>query len=416
MSEGEIRRAGVLGRVKGGELSRKEAAAILRLSYRQVKRLYRRYEAEGPQGLVHGNAGRRSNHAKSASLREKVLKIVEEQYGGEPGDRLGPTLAVEQLEEDHKLKVNVETLRRWMLEAGLWSRERKRKAYRQRRARRRHFGELVQMDGSFEAWLEGRAERACLINMVDDATSRGLGHFDTEETTWALADAYRAWVQKYGIARALYVDGKTVYGAWSSREQGERGEEPFSQFRRMCERLGTELILAGSAQAKGRVERAHGTHQDRLIKKLRLAGINDYEEANRYLRTRYWSEHNRWFAVVPAEAVDFHEPVPAGMDLGAVFSLEYERTVSEDWVVRYDNRFLQIETAEVRPGAKVTIRIRRNGRVELLWAGRRLKWHECEQAPVRAEAKRRSRRGNPRVAKPAPNHPWRNRGVAAKTS
>lgn len=413
MSEREIRRAGVLGRVKAGELSQQEAATMLRLSYRQVKRLYRRYEAEGAPGLVHGNAGRRSNHAQSEAFRKKVLKIVREQYGGGPGERLGPTLAAEHLEEDHGWKVDGETLRRWMLETGLWSRERKRKAYRQRRARRRRFGELVQMDGSFEAWLEDRGERACLINMVDDATSRGLGHFDAEETTWALADAYRAWVEKHGIARALYVDGKTVYGAWVRPEQRERGEEAFSQFQRMCARLGTELILAGSAQAKGRVERAHGTHQDRLIKKMRLAGIDDYEAANRYLRCHYWPQHNRRFAVTPAEAVDFHEPVPAGMDLDAIFSLEYERTVSQDWVVRYDNRFLQIETAEVRPGAKVTIRIRRNGRMELRHEGRCLKWHECEQAPVQPEAKRRRR--NLRVARPAPNHPWRNRTVAART-
>jgi len=413
MSEREVRRAGVLGRVKAGELRQQEAATILRLSYRQVKRLYRRYQVGGAQGLVHGNAGRRSNRGKLKAFREKILKIVGERYGGEPGERLGPTLAAEHLEEDHGLKVDAETLRRWMLEAGLWSRERKRKAYRQRRTRRRHFGELVQMDGSFEAWLEDRAERACLINLVDDATSRGLGRFDPEETTWALADAYRAWVEKYGIARALYVDGKTVYGAWASAEQKERGEEPFSQFRRMCERLGTELILAGSAQAKGRVERAHGTHQDRLIKKLRLAGIDDYEAANRYLRSRYWPEHNRRFAVAPTEAVDFHEPVPAGMDLGAVFSLEYERTVSEDWVVRYDNRFLQIETAEVRPGAKVTIRIRRNGRMELLHEGKRLKWHECEERPRKPEPPRRRR--TRRVVKPAPNHPWRSPAVAART-
>jgi len=414
MSEREIRRAGVLGRVKAGELSQKEAATILRLSYRQVKRLYRRYEIEGAAGLVHGNAGGRSNHAKSVAFRKKVLQIVGEKYGGGPGDRLGPTLAAEHLEEDHGLKVDAETLRRWMLEAGLWSRERKRKAYRQRRTRRRHFGELVQMDGSFDAWLEDRAERACLINLVDDATSRGLGRLDSEETTWALADAYRAWVQKYGIARALYVDGKTVYGAWSRPEQAERGEEPFSQFRRMCARLGTELILAGSAQAKGRVERAHGTHQDRLIKKLRLAGIDDYETANQYLRSRYWPEHNRRFAVAPAEAVDFHEPVPAGMDLDAVFSLEYERTVSEDWVVRYNNRFLQIENTEVRPGAKVIIRIRRNGRMELLHEGKRLKWRACDERPRKVEAKRRNRK--PRVAKPAANHPWRARFLVGKTA
>lgn len=414
MSEREVRRASVIGRVKAGEVSETDAAKILRLSYRQVKRLYARYRSQGPSGVVHGNAGRRSNHAKSEGFRQKVLKIVRRRYGGEPGDRLGPTLAAEHLAEDHGLKVDVETLRRWMLAEGLWSRERKRKAYRQRRPRRRHFGELVQMDGSFHDWLEERGGRGCLVNMVDDATSRGLGHFAEEETTWALADAYRAWVEKYGIPRALYVDGKTVYGALATQEQQERGEEAFSEFRRMCARLGTELILAGSAQAKGRVERAHGTHQDRLIKKLRLAGIVDYETANRYLRRQYWPQHNRRFAVAPAEAVDFHEPVPAGVKLGEVFSLEQERTVSNDWVVRYENRYLQIEAPQVRPGAKVTIRIRRDGRMEILHGGERLSWHECDGAPLRPEPKRRKHKGQARK-RPAADHPWRNAAPARKS-
>ena len=219
MSEREVRRAAVLGRVKAGELKQKEAAAILKLSYRQTKRQYGRYREQGAAGLVHGNAGRRSNHAKSEKLRKRVLKIVRQEYGGEPGERLGPTLAAEQLAKEHGLKMDAETLRRWMVAEGLWSRERKRKAYRQRRERRAHFGELVQMDGSFHDWLEDRGERGCLVNMVDDATSRGLGQFAEEETTWALADAYRAWVEKYGIPRALYVDGKTVYGALATASQ-----------------------------------------------------------------------------------------------------------------------------------------------------------------------------------------------------
>lgn len=416
MSEQEVRRAAVLGRVKAGELSQKEAAKILRLSYRQTKRLYARYQAEGASGVVHGNAGRRSNHAKSEGLRRKVLKIVRQQYGGEPGDRLGPTLAAEHLAEDHGLRVDAETLRRWMLAEGLWSRERKRKAYRQRRQRRAHFGELVQMDGSFHNWLEDRGGRGCLVNMVDDATSRGMGHFAEEETTWALADAYRAWVEKYGIPRALYVDGKTVYGALATPQQQERGEEAFSEFRRMCARLGTELILAGSAQAKGRVERAHGTHQDRLIKKLRLAGISDYETANRYLRRHYWPQHNQRFAVAPADAVDFHEAVPAGVKLDEVFSLEQERTVSNDWVVRYENRFLQIEAPQVRPGAKVTIRIRRNGRMEVLHEGKRLSWHECDGMPVKPEARRHGKSRKTTKRPPSLDHPWRNSAVAPRTS
>jgi hypothetical protein len=182
----------------------------------------------------------------------------------------------------------------------------------------------------------------------------------------------------------------------------------------MCTRLGTELILAGSPQAKGRVERAHGTHQDRLIKKLRLAGINDYETANRYLRRQYWPQHNRRFAVAPAEAVDFHEPVPAGVKLDDVFSLEQERTVSNDWVVRYENRYLQIEASQMRPGAKVTIRIRRDGRMELLHGGERISWHECDGAPVQPEPKRRKRKGRARKA-PAADHPWRSAAPARRS-
>lgn len=411
MSEKEVRRAGVLGRVKAGELTQREAAELLEVSYRQTKRLYGRYQAEGPSGLVHGNAGRRSNHARSEELRSQVLDIVREQYGGEAGERLGPTLAAEHLKQDHRLEVDAETLRRWMLAAGLWSRERKRKKYRQRRARRKHFGELVQMDGSFHDWLEGRAGRGCLVDLVDDATSRGLGRFDEEETTWALADVLRAWVKKYGIPRALYVDGKTVYGAQATARQQERGEAPFSQFRRMCERLGTELILAGSPQAKGRVERAHGTHQDRLVKKLRLAGIDDYPAANDYLQRQYWPEHNRRFAVQPAAAVDFHEAVPQGMKLDEVFSLEYERTVYNDWVVRHDRRYFQLEEARVQPGTKVTIRIRRNGRMEIVHEGRRLRWRECDGPAPRVEAKPpKSRRRAKHI--PAADHPWRNAALA----
>lgn len=210
MSERETRRVGVLERVKAGELKQVEAAAMLGLSYRQTKRLYARYQGAGVAGLVHGNAGKRSNRAKPEKLRKRALKIVAERYQG-PGERFGPTLAAEHLQQDYGLNIDAETLRRWMLAEGLWKRERKRKPYRQRRQRRSHFGELVQMDGSFHDWLEDRGPRGCLINMVDDATSTVLAQIGKEETTWAVADALRAWVERYGIPRALYVDWKNVY-------------------------------------------------------------------------------------------------------------------------------------------------------------------------------------------------------------
>jgi transposase len=217
MSAEELRRAGVLSRVGAGELKQLEAAEWLGLSYRQTKRLWQRYRQEGAAGLVHGNVGQRSHHAKPEAFRRRVLSLVRRYYSGEPGERFGPTLAAEHLTEDHGLAVDAETLRRWMVAAGLWSRERKRKPYRKRRPRKAHFGELVQLDGSFHQWLEGRGPRGCLVSLVDDATGVTLSRFVPEETTWAVADLLRAWVETYGIPRGLYADFKTVLkkSSWS---------------------------------------------------------------------------------------------------------------------------------------------------------------------------------------------------------
>jgi len=415
MSEEELRRAGFLGRVKAGDLTQREAAERLGVSYRQLKRLYRRYRKQGAKGLVHGNVGRRSHRAKASRLRRRVLGLVRKHYGGETGERFGPTLAAEHLWEDHGIRVDHETLRRWMLAEGLWSRERKRKAYRQRRQRKEHFGELVQMDGSFDDWLEDRGPRGCWMGMVDDATSTTHGRFDAEETTWAAGDALRNWVERYGIPRALYLDWKSVYHSAPTQQQRERGEEPISQFGRMCAKLGIELIGANSAQAKGRVERNHGTHQDRLIKKLRLKRIRSYEQANRYVEQEYLPQHNGRYAVPPGSPVDFHEPVPAGLDLDEVFCLEEERVVSNDWVVQYENRYFQLEACQplkVSARSQVTVRAWRDGRIKLLCGGRSLRWHELETRPKAEPRVRPLVRRGVAAHKPAADHPWR-RGLVA---
>lgn len=413
MSKSEVRRAGVLARVEAGELLLVEAAEILDLSYRQTKRIYQRYREEGESGLVHRNAGRPSHHAKNKQVRQRVLDLVRKHYSGPVGERFGPTLAAEHLAEDHGLEIDSETLRRWMLTEGLWSRERRRKAYRKRRARRSHFGELVQMDGSFEHWLENRGPRGCLINMVDDATSKGLAHFDDEETTWAVADTFRQWVEKYGIPRALYVDWKNVYHHAPTERQEREGEIPESQFQAMCRKLGTELIGAGSPQAKGRVERSHGVHQDRLIKKLRLKSIRDYAAANAYLRRTYMPEHNRKFAVAAAHAVDFHEAVPKGLDLNQVFCLEYCRQVTNDWVVQYGPRWLQMEReARVQPGDRITVREYRDGSIKLFHNDREIPWHELPERPKKARVAPKPRGGF--RGKPPASHPWRQRAVEVR--
>src|SRR6266480_5562033 len=194
------------------------------------------------------------------------------------------------------LEVDAETLRRWMLGEGLWSRERKHRQHRRRRERKEHFGELVQMDGSFHPWLEERGPEGCLIDMVDDASNTTWAQLGEQETIWAVGEALRAWIERYGVPLALYVDWKNLYKRCATPGERLRGEEPITQFGRMCAKLGIELIAASSPQAKGRVERVHGTHQDRLVKKLRRKEIATHAQANTYLQEEYLPEHNRRFA------------------------------------------------------------------------------------------------------------------------
>lgn len=225
----------------------------------------------------------------------------------------------------------------------MWQRQRRRKPYRQRREAKAHFGELVQLDGSFHEWLEERGPRGCLRHMVDDATTEALECFSEEETIWAAVGVLRRWIEHYGVPRALYTDWKNVYVRPPNAEERASGEPAFTQFGRMCAKLGIGIIAASSPQAKGRVELAHGTHQDRLVEKLRLAGIRNYDQANAFLEKRYLAEHNHRYAHAAAAESDYHRRRPTARQLDEVFWLEEERVVSEDWVVRYHNRLLQLE-------------------------------------------------------------------------
>jgi transposase len=412
MSTEEVRRAGILERVRQGELRQTEAATLLGMSYRHTKRLMKRYRASGAAGLVHGNAGRRSRHAQPEAVRQQALELVREHYSGAVGERFGPTLAAEHLHAEHGIEVDHETLRRWMLEAGLWSKERKSRKHRRRRPRKEHFGELLQMDGSFHHWLEERAGRGCLINLVDDATGTTLAWFAEEETTWAVADVLRAWVQTYGIPRAIYTDWKSVYHAPA---EGEDQEQRLSQFGQMCAKLGIELIAANSPQAKGRVERNHGTHQDRLIKKMRRLRIASYEDANEYLLKSYLGEHNARFAIGPAQAADFHDPVRSDLDLDTVFCLECDRVVSNDGVIRYNNRMLQLNGEGVGAGFTVQVQERRDGTLRVVRKGQALQWQEIEALPRRIE--KRDGRQRRSITIPPATHPWKKmRTIAPKAA
>jgi len=310
MSAPELKRAGVLARVAAKSLSLHGGAVLMEVSYRQAKRLWKRYQAQGAAGLRHGSAGRVSNRATAARVRTRVLALVRRKYSGGVDERFGPTLAAEHLASEDGLTVDHETLRRWLLAAGLWSRQRKRSPYRQRRERKAHFGELVQMDGSFHAWFEDRAPASCLLTLVDDATGITLGRLGAQETIWSAVGVLRAWIERYGIPRALYTDWKNVYVRVANAQERVTGAEPLTQFGRMCAALGIQIIPASSPQAKGRIERNHGTQQDRLVKKLRRRGVADVGMANSYLEAEYWADHNARFAIAASSADDFHVARP----------------------------------------------------------------------------------------------------------
>lgn len=379
MSGKEINRGVVLARVQRGELGLRGAAALLGVSYRQAKRLARRYREGGAVALVHGHVGRPSNHARPTLERSAVLALIGAEYGGTvargPGQRFGPTLVAEHLWCDHGRLVPVPTLRRWMREAGLWSPMRRPPRAHRRRARRAHFGELLQLDGSFHDWLEGRGpdegRRTCLMTLIDDATGHALGQLHPEETTWAAVAVLRAWITAHGVPRALYVDAKSVYVRAATSAELIAGRVPYTQFGRMCAALGITLIVATSPQAKGRVERVHGTNQDRLVKKLRHAGIATMAAANAYLATTYLSRHNARFAVAPASADDFHLPRDRRVRDADVFCLETPRVLGKDWVVRYDNRALQIQPRGAArrycaPGTRLLVREQEDGALRVL--------------------------------------------------
>ena len=410
MSSGELERVEVMGRVDSGALKLKDAAAMLELSYRQVKRLWRRYRQVGGKGLQHGNAGRPSNRSKPDKLRRRVLNLIKKKYSGSEEERFGPTLASEHLAEEDGIAIDHETLRGWMLAEGLWSRQRRRKKHCQRRERKSHFGELVQLDGSFHDWLEQRGPRGCLMDMVDDATGKVEARMGKQETIWAAVAVLRAWIGNYGIPRALYTDWKNVYKRKATPAEQLRGEVPVTQFGGMCQKLGIRIIAASSPQAKGRVERMNGVHQDRLIKKMRRKGIGSHEAANAYLEKEYLPEHNRRFAYPAASPEDYHGRKPRAHELREIFRLETERAISNDWVIRHHGRSLQLQPRQRRYGptrSKALVCEWEDRTMQVYYRGERIAFTELKE-PIRKTTRPMPAPVRPIVGRKAkPDHPWR---------
>lgn len=382
MSKKERKRLGLLNKVKAGDVRLVKAAELAGLSYRQMKRVWRRYREQGDEGLVHAARGRTSNRGRPGAWRARVLRRYEEQYAD-----FGPTLAAEYLSKEG-LRIDHETLRRWLLKEGLWKQRRKRSRHRKWRERRAHRGELIQMDGSHHDWFEGRGAWAVLMVMIDDATNRTYARFFEAETTRAAYETLAGYVRRYGLPQALYVDRDSIYRCEREGrvEEELRGEGPLTNFQRAMKRLGVDLILANSPQAKGRVERRNAVFQDRLVKAMRLEKINGIEQANKYLEQEFLAELNHRFTVKAREKGDVHSRVPVGLKLSEVLCWEEERVVSNDWTVRWHNRFFQISSRHQGanlPGRRVTVRETLKGNVHLIRRGQSLSYGELPARPRR---------------------------------
>jgi len=336
MSRKELNRLEILGRVLERRLTQVQAAEQLGLGVRQVERLCRKLRIEGAPGLVSKKRGRASNHRLCGELREQCLDLVRARYHD-----FGPTLAAEKLREHHGVIVSVETLRKWMIDAELWITRRSRVGrVHQPRHRRSCVGELIQIDGCDHEWFEDRAPRCTLLVYVDDATSQLMEiRFVDSESTFDYFASTRSYLMRHGKPVAFYSDQASIFRLTASEPRKTGG---LTQFSRALTELNIDIVCANSPQAKGRVERAHLTLQDRLVKELRLRDISTQEAANAYA-PEFIEDYNKRFAKEPLSAHDVHRPVRDDENLALIFTWQEDRKVTKNLTLKYKRRLYLIE-------------------------------------------------------------------------
>ena len=383
MTQAERDRLVALKKAKKKLITQKQAAEEIGVTERQVRRLLRKLRRRGDQAVIHELRGRASNRKLPAELEQRAISILSDPvYRG-----FGPTLASEYLHKLHKITVSKETLRQWMAKAGLWRAGQFRvMEVHQWRPRRSRCGELVQWDTSTHDWLEGRGETIYLISMIDDATSRLFARFvrhDTSEENMRLLWAY---LQRFGRPLAFYMDKAGMFQVavkskrYEQREGRDQPEMPPTQIGRALRELNTVWIPAHSPQAKGRVERQFSTAQDRLVKGLRVAGVDTLEEANAYLEREYLPWWNQTLAVKAADPADAHRPLGKEHDLEAILSHVEQRQVTNDYTVRYDAKVYQIDRRDVRTGMRkawVRVEERLDGIIAVQFQGSYVRVRRC---------------------------------------
>ncbi len=389
----ELKRIHVIRKVIEGTLTQKDAADLMSLTERQVRRIVKRIREEGDKGICHKSRGRPSK--RKLSFKERIVELYREHYPD-----FGPTLFTEKLAEREGITVSRETVRSWLLEEDLWKKHRKRKAHRQWRERKDHYGEMLQMDGSHHEWFEGRGPRCVLMGYIDDATGQVYGRFYDYEGTIPAMDSLRRYITTYGLPMKVYLDKHTTYKSWVRRDDFQE-KEPISQFGRALAELGVKMLHAHSPQAKGRIERLFQTFQDRVVKEMRLRGVSSIEEANSFLDT-YLPRYNERFAVAPKKEENLHRPVT--IDLDTVLCIKEERTLRNDHTIKYEGKLYQLD-GRIRAQRAIVEELI-DGSMRIRHKGHLVAFHEIDQRPAKPEKER------PFVPKgkghrPAPDSPWR---------
>ena len=415
MSVKEVSRLEVMQRLSKKQMSQKEAGQILSVSTRQIKRLLKAYCRQGAAGLVSKQRGRTSNNCLSAEIKRQALDLLKRKYQG-----FGPTLAHEKLVEKEKFQLSKETVRKLMIEEGLWkARKAKKVVVHQLRERRACFGELVQIDGSPHDWFEGRAAACVLLVFIDDATGKLLQlRFVDCESFLTYAQAAEGYFRQYGKPVAFYND---KHGIFRVNQRSVGTGDAITQFGRAMQELDIQIICANTPQAKGRVERVIQTLQDRLPKEMRLQGIASREAGNAYL-PEFIQDFNPRFGEEPRSTVDAHRPLNPKEDLAHILTWQETRSLSKNLTLQFQNTVYQIQTD--RPtyalrNAQVTVCVNANDEISIVYKNQALSYSlyqpQTKQAQVVLAKDLDLTLSQHTPTKPAPDHPWR-KGFATPLS
>jgi len=368
MSIKELTKYGIIQRLIRGDTNGTEAAKLLGLSVRQTKRLKAAVLKHGPKALIHGNRGAKSNHSIPDKERAEIVSILNKFYPD-----FKPGFAAEKLVELHGIDRDPKTIRQIMIDEGLWKpRIKKKKEHRQWRQRRSHYGELVQFDGSYHHWFEDRAPECCLLLAIDDATGIPVhAEFVDDEGVFSVFAFWKRYLALSGKPHSIYLDKFSTYRM--TQKTAIENHDLKTQFQRAMDELKIDLISANSPQAKGRVERAFSTLQDRLVKEMRLNSISDKQTANRFLKETFLPDYTKRFSVPPKAKPNFHTPITAKeqVNLKRIFSRQTKRTIQNDFTISFNSQWYQLLpskgvtvykkdkiTVEERPDGTMTMRLR----------------------------------------------------------